>query len=44
VNGIDIHGATHEQAANALKGAGDSVEIIAIYKPSGNYYYYYFSL
>lgn len=33
VNGIDIREATHEQAAAALKGAGDVVEIIAQYKP-----------
>ena len=29
MNGIDIRGATHEQAAVALKGAGDLVEITA---------------
>jgi len=34
VNGVDIRGATHEQAAVALKGAGDTVEIIAVYKPA----------
>lgn len=33
VNGIDIREATHEQAAAALKGAGDIVEIVAQYKP-----------
>jgi len=37
VNGIDIREATHEQAAAALKGAGDVVEIIAQYKPDGKY-------
>ena len=35
VNGIDLRDATHEQAAAALKGAGDTVEIIAQYKPEG---------
>ncbi|ESN96607.1 hypothetical protein HELRODRAFT_95514 [Helobdella robusta] len=33
VNGIDITGATHEQAAVTLKSAGDVVEVIVIYKP-----------
>ncbi|XP_061431374.1 disks large homolog 1-like [Lethenteron reissneri] len=33
VNGIDLRGATHEQAAAALKGAGQTVTIIAQYKP-----------
>jgi len=33
VNGIDLRDATHEQAAAALKGAGDTVDIIAQYKP-----------
>jgi len=37
VNGIDLRAATHEQAAAALKGAGDTVEIMAHYKPSGTY-------
>lgn len=36
VNGIDIHNATHEQAAAALKSAGDTVEIIAVYRPEGS--------
>ena len=35
VNGIDLRDATHEQAAAALKGAGDCVEIVAQYKPEG---------
>ena len=35
VNGIDLHNATHEQAAAALKGSGDTVDIIAQYKPEG---------
>jgi len=35
VNGIDLRSATHEQAAAALKGAGDTVEIMAQYKPNG---------
>ncbi|KAM6448673.1 disks large homolog 2 isoform 19-T19 [Liasis olivaceus] len=33
VNGIDLRGATHEQAAAALKGAGQVVTIIAQYQP-----------
>ncbi|XP_048696878.1 disks large homolog 2 isoform X9 [Lepidochelys kempii] len=33
VNGIDLRGATHEQAAAALKGAGQIVTIIAQYQP-----------
>lgn len=34
VKGIDLRAATHEQAAAALKGAGDTVEIMAQYKPN----------
>ena len=37
VNGIDLREATHEQAAAALKGAGDTVEIVAQYRPEGSY-------
>jgi len=37
VNGIDLRAATHEQAAAALKGAGDTVDIMAQYKPNGTY-------
>ncbi|XP_056417345.1 disks large homolog 2 isoform X10 [Hyla sarda] len=33
VNGIDLRGATHEQAAAALKGAGQTVTIVAQYQP-----------
>ncbi|NWS22667.1 DLG4 protein, partial [Pachyramphus minor] len=33
VNGVDLRSATHEQAAVALKNAGQSVTIIAQYKP-----------
>ncbi|XP_071656271.1 disks large homolog 4 isoform X3 [Patagioenas fasciata] len=33
VNGVDLRGATHEQAAVALKNAGQSVTIIAQYRP-----------
>ncbi|XP_056591907.1 disks large homolog 2 isoform X15 [Triplophysa dalaica] len=33
VNGNDLRGATHEQAAAALKGAGQTVTIIAQYRP-----------
>lgn len=35
VNGINLQGATHEQAAAALKGAGQLVTIIAQYRPEG---------
>lgn len=35
VNGIDLREATHEQAAAALKGAGQVVTIIAQYRPEG---------
>ena len=35
VNGIDLREATHEQAAAALKGAGDAVDIVAQYRPEG---------
>jgi len=30
-----LQGATHEQAASALKGAGDVVELVTIYRPEG---------
>ncbi|XP_067898552.1 discs large homolog 1-like protein isoform X2 [Heterodontus francisci] len=33
VNGIDLRSATHEQAAAALKNAGQSVTIVAQYRP-----------
>ncbi|XP_064614910.1 disks large homolog 1-like isoform X2 [Liolophura sinensis] len=33
VNGVDLRAATHEEAAAALKGAGDTVDIVAQYKP-----------
>ncbi|XP_041863448.1 disks large homolog 2 isoform X9 [Melanotaenia boesemani] len=33
VNGVDLRGATHEQAAAALKGAGQVVTIFAQYRP-----------
>ncbi|KAL8563018.1 hypothetical protein ACOMHN_067793 [Nucella lapillus] len=33
VNGTDLQSATHEEAAQALKRAGDTVEIVAQYKP-----------
>ncbi|KAM7330520.1 hypothetical protein ACRRTK_009709 [Alexandromys fortis] len=36
VNGIDLRGASHEQAAAALKGAGQTVTIIAQYQPEVN--------
>lgn len=35
VNGVDLRNATHEQAALALKNAGQTVTIIAQYKPEG---------
>lgn len=37
VNGIDLRGASHEQAAAALKGAGQTVTIIAQYQPEGQW-------
>lgn len=37
VNGIDLRGATHEQAAAALKGAGQVVTIVAQYRPEGEF-------
>ncbi|KAL5004521.1 hypothetical protein ScPMuIL_017977 [Solemya velum] len=33
VNGVDLREATHEEAAAALKNAGDTVDIVAQYKP-----------
>nr|XP_015195968.1 PREDICTED: disks large homolog 4-like [Lepisosteus oculatus] len=35
VNGVDLRSATHEQAATALKNAGQTVTIIAQYRPEG---------
>ena len=35
VNGIDLRDANHEQAAAALKSSGDTVDIVAQYKPEG---------
>lgn len=35
MKGVDLRGATHEQAASALKGAGDVVELVAVYRPEG---------
>ena len=35
MNGADLHNATHEQAAAALKNAGQSVTIVAQYRPEG---------
>lgn len=42
VNGIDLRWATHEEAAAALKGAGDTVEIVAQYKPDGKNFKFFF--
>eukprot|EP00069_Balaena_mysticetus_P014103 bmy_08448T0 len=36
VNGVNLRNATHEQAAAALKRAGQSVTIVAQYRPEGN--------
>lgn len=36
VNGVNLRNATHEQAAAALKRAGQTVTIIAQYRPEGN--------
>uniref|UniRef100_A0A4W5P9F1 Uncharacterized protein n=1 Tax=Hucho hucho TaxID=62062 RepID=A0A4W5P9F1_9TELE len=33
VNGVELHSATHEQAAAALKNAGQTVTIVAQYRP-----------
>uniref|UniRef100_A0A0K8T194 PDZ domain-containing protein n=1 Tax=Lygus hesperus TaxID=30085 RepID=A0A0K8T194_LYGHE len=33
VNGVNLRSATHEEAAQALKGAGQTVTIVAQYKP-----------
>lgn len=35
VNGVDLRNATHEQAAAALKNAGQTVTIVAHYRPEG---------
>lgn len=35
VNGVDLKAATHEQAAAALKNAGQAVTIVAQYRPEG---------
>lgn len=35
VNGVDLRMATHEQAAAALKNAGQTVTIVAQYRPDG---------
>lgn len=35
VNGVNLRNATHEQAAAALKRAGQTVTIIAQYRPEG---------
>lgn len=35
MNGVDLRSASHEQAAIALKNAGQTVTIIAQYKPEG---------
>ena len=37
MNGVDLRMATHEQAAAALKNAGQTVTIIAQYRPDGEY-------
>lgn len=37
VNGVDLSSATHEQAAAALKNAGQTVTIVAQYRPEGEY-------
>ena len=41
VNEVDLQHATHEEAAQALKRAGDTVEIIAQYRPEGNTAYFH---
>lgn len=37
VNGVDLRSATHEQAAAALKNAGQTVTLVAQYRPEGEY-------
>ncbi|GAA6102529.1 disks large homolog 1 isoform X9 [Tachysurus ichikawai] len=37
VNGVDLRTATHEQAAAALKNAGQTVTLVAQYRPEGEY-------
>lgn len=37
VNGVDLSTATHEQAAAALKNAGQTVTIAAQYRPEGEF-------
>uniref|UniRef100_A0A673KAT6 Disks large homolog 1-like n=1 Tax=Sinocyclocheilus rhinocerous TaxID=307959 RepID=A0A673KAT6_9TELE len=37
VNGVDLRSATHEQAAAALKNAGQTVTIVAQYRPEGRH-------
>lgn len=37
VNETDLESATHEKAAAALKGAGNTVAIVAQYKPEGKW-------
>ncbi|KAM7366698.1 hypothetical protein PAMP_016113 [Pampus punctatissimus] len=37
VNGVDLRYATHEQAAAALKNAGQTVTIVAQYRPEGEH-------
>lgn len=35
---MNLHGATHEGAAAALKAAGNNVELVLRYAPEGNFY------
>ncbi|MED6251532.1 Discs large 1-like protein [Ataeniobius toweri] len=37
VNGVDLSSATHEQAAAALKNAGQTVTIVAQYRPDAHH-------
>lgn len=41
VNGVDLRNATHEQAAAALKNAGQTVTIVALYRPEGEWMHLY---
>jgi hypothetical protein len=36
VNSVDLRAASHEQAAAALKNAGQAVTIVAQYRPEGS--------
>ena len=39
MNNVDLRVATHEQAAQALKSAGNEVTLVVQYRPEGIYLY-----